>query len=475
MKFRREEDYLGKKKIPFHALYGIQSARARDNFQINGSKLPDIFIRSYAFVKRSAAMANRDLRSLDPRKASAIIRACEEIMSGKHQDQFIIDAYQAGAGTSQNMNINEVIANRAIEILGGKRGDYSLVHPNDHVNMSQSSNDTFPTAMRISILLAEPSFMKEMQLLISSLRKKAREFRNILKSGRTHLQDAVPVTLGMEFEAWAAALASTVSTFKYASRNLHRIPLGGTAVGTGLNAHPAYKQKAIAHLKKSTGFRFVAGKNCMELIQSTADFSIYSSAQRNCALALIKISNDIRILSSGPNTGIAELILPSVQPGSSIMPGKINPVICEALAMICFQVIGNDATVACATQAGQLELNVMTPVIIKNILTSTELLKNGSAMFRSRCIDGIKANKKKCRIYYESSQGIATLLNPVLGFQRASAVVQEASRTGESIVDLLRKKKYMTAEQIQDLFSSDHLTKQTRKAKPSTQWRKKEE
>ncbi len=475
MRFRIEEDYLGTRKIPYDALYGIQTDRARENFQISESKLPHIFVLSYAIVKKSAAMANRDLYFLDRRRASAIIRACDEIVRGRHEDQFVVDAFQAGAGTSQNMNVNEVIANRAIEILGGKKGNYALVHPNDHVNMSQSSNDTFPTAMRISILLSERTFVKEIRLLISSLRKKAREFRKVMKSGRTHLQDAVPITLGMEFDAWAAALTSAVSAIQNASRNLHRIPLGGTAVGTGLNTHPRYKRKAVAHLQKVTGLQLVSGRNCMELIQSTADFSLYSSAQRNCALELIKISNDIRILSSGPSTGIAELILPSVQPGSSIMPGKVNPVICEALAMICFQVIGNDAAVACATQAGQLELNVMTPIIIKNILTSTELLKRGSAMFRSLCVDGIKANEKKCRTYYENSQGIAALLNPVIGFQRASVIVQEALKTGESLVELLRKKKYMTEEQIQDLFSSDRLAKQAMKAKRVTQRRKKEE
>jgi aspartate ammonia-lyase len=379
-------------------------------------------------------------------------------MQGNHSRQFIVDVFQAGAGTSQNMNLNEVIANRAIQILKGRKGDYRIVHPNDHVNMSQSSNDTFPTAMRIAILLTQPFLIEQIDLLVHSLRRKGKTFKKIFKSGRTHLQDAVPVTLGMEFDAYAAALASAEEKIHDASLYLSRLPIGGTAVGTGINTHPKYRQAVVKNLSSIAGLRLSSGKNLMELMQSTSDFSFYSSALKNLALELIRISNDMRLLSSGPRTGLSEIQIPSVQPGSSIMPGKVNPVICEALAMISFQVIANDIAVSIAAQAGQLELNVMTPVIIHNILGSIEILKNGMAMFRKRCIDDIRANEKRCRGYFESSLGNAAVLNPKIGYAQASEIVQESMRTGEGIFKTLCKKKCMTEEEMRTLFSPQRLT-----------------
>jgi len=453
MKFRVEEDYLGKRKIPHAALYGIQSDRARENFKISGMRLPPLFITTYAYIKKAAAQANTELMLLDPKRASAIIHACDEIIEGRHDKEFIVDIFQAGAGTSQNMNINEVISNRAIEILRGRKGDYSLIHPNDHVNMSQSSNDTFPTAMRVSIMLSQPALLTEIKKLVGSLRKDGRRFRKVLKSARTHLQDAVPVTLGMEFDAYAAALSSAAEKIERASKDLSKLPIGGTAVGTGLNTHRDYRRVVIKHLSKLTGLKLSSGRNLMELMQSTADFSLYSSALRNCAIELIKVSNDIRLLASGPNTGLAEIKLPPVQPGSSIMPGKMNPVICEALAMVCFQVVGNDGAVLLASQAGQLELNVMTPVIIHNILSSIEIMRNGIAMFRKRCVDEIHVNEERCRKYFERSFGLATVLNPRIGYAKASEIVQESLRKGESIIDVMRRKGYMKKDEIEAFLS----------------------
>ena len=409
MKTRVEVDPLGEKAIPEDAYYGIQTLRATENFPVSGIKAPLPFIKAYVMVKKAAALANAKVGWLDGERKQAIVQACEEILAGKLLDQFVVDVFQAGAGTSFNMNVNEVLANRALEILGKKKGDYKSVGPNDHVNMGQSTNDTFPTATHIAVLMALQPLLKELDSLADAFAKQSRKHLKTVKSGRTHLQDAVPVTIGQEFSAYASALLNACDQLRERQKNLYALALGGTAAGTGANAHPKYKRLAIAELGKMTGFPLKPAENAFEALQSYRPVQAVSSGLKELALELIRVANDLRLLSSGPTTGLAEIELPPVQPGSSIMPGKVNPVMAECLDMVAFQVVGNDLTVSFAVQAGQMELNVMMPVIMHNMLFSIQILTSYLPVFRRKCVEGITVNEKRCFQYLEKNPALATL------------------------------------------------------------------
>lgn len=453
--FRIERDFLGELPIPKSAYYGIQTLRAFRNFPISGLRPRPQFIKSIAMVKKAAAAANMTLGSLDKKRARAIITASGEIIDGLYLDQFIVDAYNSGAGTSVNMNANEVIANRAIETLGGERGDYSIVHPNDHVNMSQSSNDVIPTAIRIAAIISSVALLRELKALSLALGGKSAEFRDIVKSGRTHFQDAVPITLGAEFGSYKASIDASIEGIKNALKRIAQIGLGATAVGTGINTHPRYRGTALKALKDITGIRGLKkAQNACKYLSSADDFLLFSASLRGASVELMRIANDLRLLSSGPNTGLREITLPSVQPGSSIMPGKVNPVIPEMLVMVCCQVIGNDQAVLVASQAGSLELNVMTPVICQNILTSVDLLSNAAGVFNRRCVAGIKADRKRCRQYLESSSGMATALNRFIGYGAASDVAKEATGSEKSVKEIVVEKKIMSEKDWDGLVSS---------------------
>ena len=457
--FRIESDALGTRRVPASAYYGIQTLRASENFPISGIMPSTTFIRATAFVKYAAASANMELGLLPKAKARAIMRAAKDIIAGKLHDQFIVDAYQAGAGTSHNMNANEVIANRAIEILKGRRGDYEVIHPNDHVNMAQSTNDTFPAAMRVAILMETQALVASLRALKNTLSAKGRTFKNIIKSARTHLQDAVPIRLGQEFASYASAIESSESRIKDAALPLKDMGLGATAAGTGINSHPAYAGKAVRALSVISGVKGLRrAPDKVAALNSMADFSAFSSALKNTSLELIRIANDLRLLSSGPRTGLGEIKLPPVQPGSSIMPGKVNPVMAEMLNMVSFQVVGNDLAITMAAQAGQFELNVMGPVIIHNILSSVKILTNGVAAFTERSVKGIKADQKRCAEYFENSVGLATLLNRYLGYEEAAVVAKESERRGKTIREVLIESGKFTKEEIDALFDPMRVT-----------------
>ena len=455
---RTEKDSLGEKKVSDDAYYGIQTLRGFENFPISGLREPEVLIQTYAFIKKAAAQVNTSLGVLDVKISKAIIQACDEILSGKFHDQFIIDVFQAGAGTSFNMNANEVIANRATEILGGKKGDYSRVNPNDHVNMAQSTNDTFPAAMRISSLLLNALLEEALKKLVQSFRKKGKEFDKIATIARTHLQDAVPIRLGQEFEAYAVMLEKALTRIQKAKESLTSLNIGATAAGTGMNSHPQYAKKMVEVLSGFTKLSLKNPTNFIEIASSTADFAEYSSALKNLALDITKIANDLRLLSSGPRTGLNEVFLPAVQPGSSIMPGKVNPSILECTNMVCFQVVGNDVAVSMASQASQLQLNVMMPVIIYNILFSSKILTHMMTMLSQKCIEGIRANEKQCKKYFEESLGLATALNPIIGYAKAAEVVKESIKTDTSILKMIEEKGILTSAEIKKYLSPDKLT-----------------
>jgi len=455
---RTEKDSLGEKRVPNDAYYGIQALRGAENFQITGIKEPEVFIRSYVMIKKAAAQVNSALGLLDGKLAKAIIAAADDVLGGKYHDQFIIDVIQAGAGTSFNMNTNEVLANRAAEIMGDKKGTYKQIHPNDHVNMSQSTNDTFPTAMRISMLLEYRSLKEALIGLTDALRAKGKAFDPIPTSARTHLQDAVPIRLGQEFEAYAVMLEKARNRLKATREALSHINIGATAAGTGINSHPDYAEKMVDALSHMTGLPLKKATDYIEIAQSTADFADYSSAMKNLALDIMKIANDLRLLSSGPTVGLQEIKLPAVQPGSSIMPGKVNPVILECANMVCYQVIGNDLTVSMASQAGQLQLNVMMPVMIFNILLSSTMMTHMMEMLKERCIEGIQANEKQCRQNFEKTMGLATALNPIIGHAKAAEVVKEAIKTDTPILKTIVKKGILSAKEISTLLAPEKLT-----------------
>ncbi len=455
---REERDSLGPKEIPSHVYYGIQTARAAENYPISGMRAHPTLIRAFGMVKEAAAEANRDLGLIDEKIANAIIQAAQDVQEGEWNIQFIVDVFQAGAGVSFHMNTNEVVANRAIEILGGVLGDYSIVHPNDHVNYGQSTNDVFPTGMRLATLLELNNLYPILDSLITALEKKGKEFHDILKSGRTHMQDAVPMRLGQEFAAYAGAIRRAKDSIHSSAELLRELGLGGSAVGTGINTHPDYREKAIKNLAPISGQKLTPVDDMRYAMQSNLPMAAISSALRNLALEIIRISNDLRLLASGPNTGFAEINLPALQPGSSIMPGKINPVIPELAAMVSFQVVGNDVAVAMAVQAGQLELNVMMPTMAYSVLQSITILTNMLRQFTDKCISGITANDNRCSFYVQATVSLATALNPYIGYAKAAEIAKEAVATGRSIIEIAREKKLLTEQEINEILDPAHMT-----------------
>jgi aspartate ammonia-lyase len=457
METRREIDPLGERAIPKDAYYGIQTLRAIENFPVSGIKAPTVFIRVYALVKKAAALANTQVGWLDQKTAKAIVQACDEILAGKFLDQFVVDVFQAGAGTSFNMNVNEVIANRALEILGKAKGDYKSVSPNDHVNMAQSTNDTFPTSLHVAILMALQPLLQELDSLADAFEELSKKHNNTVKSGRTHLQDALPVTIGQEFGAYASAVRNACDQLRERQKRLCEVALGGTATGTGANAHPQFKRIAIAELRRMTGFPLKPAKNAFEALQSCRDVQAVSSALKELALELIRVANDLRLLASGPTTGLGEIGLPPVQPGSSIMPGKVNPVMAECLDMVAFQVVGNDLTVSFAVQAGQLELNVMTPVIMHNVLFSIQLLANYLPVFRRKCVEGITVDEKRCAQYLEKNPSLATFLSPHIGYLEASKIAKQALEQGRSVKEIALERGLLKPEELEKIFNPKRL------------------
>ncbi len=457
MKTRLEMDPLGKKAIPETAYFGIQTMRAIENFPVSEIKHPVLFIKAYVMVKKAAALANSEVGWLDLERKQAIIKACDEVLDGKFSDQFVVDVFQAGAGTSFNMNVNEVLANRALELIGKKKGDYGSIGPNDHVNMGQSTNDTFPTATHIAVLLALKPLLKELDELATALEQISRKYAKTAKSGRTHLQDAVPITIGQEFGAYASALRNACDQLRVRQKNLYEVALGGTATGTGANAHPKYKLLAIKELVKMTGFLLKPAKNTFEALQSCRPLQTVSSALKELALELIRVANDLRLLSSGPTTGLAEIELPAVQPGSSIMPGKVNPVMAECLDMVAFQVVGNDLTVSLAVQAGQMDLNVMMPVIMHNMLFSIRILTNYLPVFRRKCIEGVAVNEKRCTQYLEKNPALATFLSPYIGYLEAAKVAKQALEEGRSVKEIALEKGLFKPEDLERILDPKKL------------------
>lgn len=455
---RIERDSLGTKEVPQEAYWGIQTQRAIENFPISGLRAHPQFIDSFVMVKKAAALANKDAGLLKPKIAEAISKASDEVLSGKLRDQFVVDVFQMGAGTSFNMNVNEVLANRANEILGGQKGSYHLCHPNDHVNMAQSTNDVFPTAMRVCARLLLGEFLPVLENLQNGLAQKGKEFDKVLKSGRTHLQDAVPVRLGQEFSAYAVTIGKSVDILKDAEKGLEELGIGGSAVGTGLNTHPKYRGKLINYLKKWTQINFRCAGDMREAMQSNLPIAGTAARLKLVALELSRICNDLRLMCSGPLTGFAEIVLPPVQPGSSIMPGKVNPSMAEMLNMVCFQVAGCETAVSMAAQAGQLELNVMMPVMAYNLNFSIEILKNAVREFTNRCVKDIAANKERCRRYAEISPSMATVLNAYIGYSKASEIVKRALKENRSIVNIVREEKILSEKEIRQIFDPRKLT-----------------
>jgi aspartate ammonia-lyase len=455
---RTETDSLGQIEVPAEALYGAQTTRAVGNFPISGLRASVFLVRALAMVKLAAAEANRELGLISEEQGGAIARAAQEVLEGKHHEWFVVDVFQAGAGVSLHMNANEVLANRAGQLLGEALGSYKKVHPNDHVNYGQSTNDVFPTAMRLSALLALEGLYPVLEGLAGSFAAKAEEFKDVLKAGRTHMQDAVPITLGQEFAAYAAAVREAEAAIRRGSVGLRALGLGGSAVGTGLNTHPEYRQKAVAKLARIAGLELHPAYDLRWAMQSCACMAEVSGALRTLALEMVRISNDLRLLSSGPNTGFNEIHLPSLQPGSSIMPGKVNPVLAELTAMVGFQVVGNDTATTMAVQAGQLELNVMMPAMAHNTLQSITILTNTLRELDVHCVRGITVNRERCAFYAESTIALATALNPYIGYRKAAELVKESVASGRSIVELAREKKLLSEEQIAEILDPKNMT-----------------
>ena len=458
MKHRIERDPLGDVRVPASALYGAQTQRAVENFPISGLKAPPELVTATVLIKKAAAQANASLGRLEKPIAKAIVSAADEILRGAHREHFVVDVYQAGAGTSHNMNTNEVLANLAEEHLGGRRGSYERVHPNDHVNMGQSTNDVYPTATRLALLSMLPVLSEAADSLAEALDAKASEFARILKTGRTHLMDAVPITLGQEFGGFAANIRHATAELERTATQLHELNLGATAVGTGLNAGDDYTFRAVAHLATATGLPLRPADNRFRVTQSMGDVLAYSGALRRLAVELGKIASDLRLLSMGPRAGIAEIQLPPVQPGSSIMPGKVNPSIPEMVNQVCQQVIGCDAAILSATEAGQLELNVMMPVIAWNALHATHILGQSMRVLRDRCIVGIKADEARCRELLDRSTALATALSPHIGYAETADIAKTAVRTGRSIRDLARERRLLPDDVLDRILSVEAMT-----------------
>ncbi len=451
--WRQEYDPLGKVLVPDWAYWGAQTQRAVENFPLSGLKPHPILIDALVLIKIAAAQANLELKGLSPEKARPVIQAGQEILAGLWREHFVVDVFQAGAGTSLNMNINEVLANRAGELAGEPRGTYHLIHPNDHVNLGQSTNDVFPTAMRLAILMELRTLYPEGEALVEALRAKAQEFSEIYKAGRTHLNDALPVTLGNEFQAYGEAVATDLARIRQGAAELLFLGIGGTAVGSGVNALPGYRELVIEKLGRLTALELQPRPDLFEAMQNLNPFGQIAAHLKLLALSLTRVANDFRLLASGPKTGLGELVLPAVQPGSSIMSGKINPSICEALNMICYHVIGLETAVALGVQAGQLELNVMMPLVIHEILSMIDLLRQGLAMFTRRAVRGLKADKSRCTYFLEQTHGLAALLNPYLGYNQAAALAHESLERGIPLVELVKEKNLLTETEIKAIFS----------------------
>ncbi|MDD2526897.1 MAG: aspartate ammonia-lyase [Lentimicrobiaceae bacterium] len=456
---RTEHDLLGYREVPYEYYYGIQTLRALENFSISGVQLNfhPVIGESLAMVKLAAAKANHELGLLSEEMTNAIVEACKEVINGKHAFHFVVDMIQGGAGTSTNMNANEVIANRALEILGHERGEYKYCHPNNHINLSQSTNDAYPTAIKIALILSNSKLIDVLRELIDSFKIKAQEFAHVIKMGRTQLQDAVPMTLGQEFEAYSVLLEEEIARLKQNAQLFLEVNMGGTAIGTGINADPRYSGIVIKHLREVTGMPMVMATNLVEATQDTGAFIMYSSAVKRLAVKLSKISNDLRLLSSGPRAGLNEINLPAMQPGSTIMPGKVNPVIPEVVNQIAFKVIGNDLTVTLAAEAGQLELNVMEPIIVHSLFESIEMLKNGMKTLNHRCIKGITANEEHCRNMVYNSIGLVTALNPVIGYEAANKLAKDALEGNRRVYDLVLEQNLLTREQLDEILDPKNM------------------
>ncbi|HEY8488763.1 MAG TPA: class II fumarate hydratase [Thermaerobacter sp.] len=456
--YRIERDSMGEMRVPADALYGAQTQRAVENFPISGIRFPRPFIRALGLIKRAAAQTNAELGLLDARLAEAIVQAADEVIEGKLDDHFVLDIFQTGSGTSTNMNANEVIANRAIQILGGQLGTRS-VHPNDHVNMGQSSNDVIPTAIHIAALeQIERKLIPALEALRDALAEKARAFDDVIKIGRTHLQDATPIRLGQEFSGYASMVDHGIRRLRSVREHLAELALGGTAVGTGINTHPEFPRRTIARIAEATGLPFREAENHFEA-QGSRDAVVEASGQlRAVATSLMKIANDIRWLGSGPRCGISEILIPPTQPGSSIMPGKVNPVMSEMLMMVCAQVIGNDVAIAVSNTHGNFELNVMMPVMAHNLLQSIELLANGAATFTARCVRGIEANRERCEALIEGSLAMVTSLVPRLGYDTSAEIAKEAYATGRTVRQLILEKGLLSEEETNRLLDPRRMT-----------------
>jgi aspartate ammonia-lyase len=458
MATRIERDPLGELRVPADAYYGVQTQRAVENFPISGLKAPAALVTATVLIKQACARANADVGRLDRDIAAAIAGAADDILAGKLRDHFVVDVYQAGAGTSHNMNTNEVLANRAAEILGEPRGTYTRVHPNDHVNMGQSTNDVFPTATRLSILLVLPELRASAIALADALDGKSREFARVLKTGRTHLQDAVPITLGQEFGGYAANVRHAVRELDRAAESLHELNLGATALGTGLNAGDDVTRRAIGLLSEATSLALQPAANRFRVTQSMGDVLAYSGALRRLAIEVDKIASDLRLLSSGPRAGLAEIVLPGVQPGSSIMPGKVNPSVPEMVNQVCQQVFGCDATILAASAGGQLELNVMMPVMAWNALHATTILGRAMQVLADRCVSGIAADEGRCRELLDRSTAVATALSTYIGYAQTAEVAKLAVKSGRSIADIVRERKLIPEDELARILSPEAMT-----------------
>ncbi|HFJ9282730.1 TPA: aspartate ammonia-lyase [Bacillus toyonensis] len=455
---RIEKDFLGEKEVPSVAYYGVQTLRAVENFPITGYRIHPSLITAMAIVKKAAAHANTDTGYLAKDIGQEIAEAAQEIVDGKFHDQFIVDPIQGGAGTSINMNTNEVIANRALERMGYEKGEYAKISPNTHVNMAQSTNDAFPTGIHIATLMMLEELLITMEELHAAFRTKAKEFDHVIKMGRTHLQDAVPIRLGQEFEAYSRVLARDIKRIKQSRQHLYEVNMGATAVGTGLNANPTYIEQVVKHLRTFSGFPLVGAEHLVDATQNTDAYTEVSAALKVCMMNMSKIANDLRIMASGPRVGLAEIQLPARQPGSSIMPGKVNPVMAEVINQVAFQVIGNDHTICLASEAGQLELNVMEPVLVFNLIQSISIMNNGFRVFREYCIKGITANEELLKQYVEKSVGIITAVNPHIGYEAASRIAREAIETGKSVRELCLEHGVLTEEELDIILDPFEMT-----------------
>lgn len=455
---RIEKDFLGSKQVPMHAYYGIQTLRAVENFPITGYRIHEELIKALAIVKKAAALANMDTKRLYDGLGKMIVQAADEVIEGKWHDHFIVDPIQGGAGTSMNMNANEVIANRALELLGKEKGDYVQLSPNSHVNMSQSTNDVFPSSIHIATLISLEKLLNTMEYMLTIFRKKAQQFDHVIKMGRTHLQDAVPIRLGQEFEAYSRVIERDIKRIQHSRQHLYEINMGATAVGTGLNADPRYIESVVEHLADISGLPLVGAEHLVDATQNTDAYTEVSAALKICMMNMSKIANDLRLMASGPRAGLAEINLPARQPGSSIMPGKVNPVMPEMINQVAFQVIGNDHTICLASEAGQLELNVMEPVLVFNLLQSISIMNNAFRAFTDYCLVDIEANEDRLKENVEKSVGIITAVNPHIGYEVAARIAREAILKGKSVRELCLQYDVLTEEELDLILNPYEMT-----------------